>query len=74
MARYVMSDIHGEAERFHAMLEKIRFSADDTLIFLEMIFIYRVNALKFKKICTEQDLCGILTKGKVILGNHYRMF
>lgn len=31
MARYVMPDIHGEADCFHAMLEKIRFSADDTL-------------------------------------------
>ena len=34
MARYVMSDIHGEANRFHAMLEKIRVSADDTLYIL----------------------------------------
>ena len=31
---YVMSDIHGEVNRFHAMLEKIRFSADDTLYIL----------------------------------------
>lgn len=34
MAHYVMSDIHGEADRFHAMLEKIHFSADDTLYIL----------------------------------------
>lgn len=34
MAHYVMSDIHGEADRFHAMLEKIRFAADDTLYIL----------------------------------------
>lgn len=27
---YVMSDIHGEADRFHAMLEKIQFSLEDT--------------------------------------------
>ena len=34
MAHYVVSDIHGEADRFHAMLEKIRFSADYTLYIL----------------------------------------
>lgn len=34
MAHYVMGDIHGEADRFHAMLEKIRFSEEDTLILL----------------------------------------
>ena len=38
MAHYVMSDIHGEADRFHAMLEKIHFSADDTLYILGVIF------------------------------------
>ena len=34
MAHYVMSDIHGEADRFHAMLEKLRFSSQDTLYIL----------------------------------------
>lgn len=34
MAHYVMSDIHGEANRFHAMLKKIQFSAEDTLYIL----------------------------------------
>lgn len=34
MAHYVMSDIHGEADRFHEMLEKIHFTADDTLYIL----------------------------------------
>lgn len=34
MAHYVMSDIHGEADRFHAMLDKIQFSPDDTLYIL----------------------------------------
>ena len=34
MAHYVMGDIHGEADRFHAMLKKIQFSADDILILL----------------------------------------
>lgn len=31
---YVMSDIHGNSKRFHAMLRKIEFSADDTLYIL----------------------------------------
>lgn len=34
MVHYVMSDIHGEADRFHAMLEKIQFSPEDTLYIL----------------------------------------
>ena len=34
IAHYVMGDIHGEADRFHAMLEKIHFSEEDTLILL----------------------------------------
>lgn len=28
---YVMSDIHGEYDRYKAMLEKIQFSNDDTM-------------------------------------------
>lgn len=31
MSTYVMSDIHGESDRFHRMLELIHFSANDTL-------------------------------------------
>lgn len=31
MAHYVISDIHGESDRFHAMLKKIGFSDGDTL-------------------------------------------
>lgn len=34
MAHYLMSDIHGEADRFHAMLEMIGFSEDDVLIII----------------------------------------
>ena len=34
MAHYVMGDIHGEADRFHAMLKKIQFSENDKLILL----------------------------------------
>ena len=34
MAHYVMSDIHGEAARFYAMLEKIALGPEDRLIIL----------------------------------------
>ena len=34
MAHYVISDIHGEADRFHRMLEQIAFSGQDTLYIL----------------------------------------
>ncbi len=34
MAHYAMSDLHGEAERFHAMLEKTQFSREDMLYIL----------------------------------------
>ena len=36
MAHYVMLDIHGEADRFHAMLERIKFSTNDTCTSSEM--------------------------------------
>ena len=35
MAHYVLSDIHGEADRFHTMLEEIRLSKDGTLYILD---------------------------------------
>ena len=34
MAHYVVSDIHGEADRFYAMLDKIQFSDSDYLYIL----------------------------------------
>ena len=34
MSIYVMSDVHGEDELFHAMLKQIRFSEKDTLYIL----------------------------------------
>lgn len=34
MAHYLMSDLHGEADRFHAMLNKTGFSEKDILIIL----------------------------------------
>lgn len=37
MAHYIMSDIHGEAGRFHAMLEKVSFSQEGTLYILSEV-------------------------------------
>lgn len=34
MSTYIMSDLHGEAQLFHKMLERIRFSETDTLYIL----------------------------------------
>lgn len=34
MSHYVISDVHGEIDRFHQMLEKIHFSPEDTLYIL----------------------------------------
>ena len=34
MAHYVLADVYGETDRFHAMLEKIHVSANDTLYIL----------------------------------------
>ena len=34
MAHYVMSDLHGESDRFFAMLERIGFCSEDTLYIL----------------------------------------
>lgn len=34
MAHYVLSDVHGCAKRFHAMLQRISFSEEDTLYIL----------------------------------------
>ena len=31
---YAMSDLHGESGRYQAMLERIRFSPEDTLFIL----------------------------------------
>lgn len=34
MSTYIMSDIHGEADMFHALLQKMNFSQSDTLYIL----------------------------------------
>ena len=67
MAHYVMSDIHGEADRFHAMLEKIRFSSDDTLYILGDVIDRGVDGINL--------LLEIMEMPNVVmlLGNHEYM-
>lgn len=38
MAHYVMSDVHGDASRFHEMMKTIHFSSEDILYILGDIF------------------------------------
>ena len=67
MAHYVVSDIHGEADRFYAMLEKIRFSADDTLYILgDVIDRGPDGILLLQKIMASPNMV-------MLLGNHEYM-
>ena len=67
MALYVISDIHGEIDRFHRMLQKIQFTNEDTLYILGDV--------------VDRGPCGITliqeimnTKNIVmLLGNHEYM-
>lgn len=67
MAHYVMSDMHGEANRFHAMLEKNRFSAGDTLYILGDVIDRGADGINL--------LLEIMQKPNVVmlLGNHEYM-
>ena len=51
MSHYVMSDIHGEIDRFHQMLEKIRFSPEDTLYILGVMLV---------SISTKSSVCSFI--------------
>lgn len=67
MAHYVMSDIHGEADRFHAMLEKIRFSSDDTLYILGDVIDRGPDGIALlREIMAAQNMV-------MLLGNHEHM-
>lgn len=67
MARYVISDIHGEANRFHAMLEKIRVSADDTLYILGDVIDRGVDGINLLLEIME------MPNAVMLLGNHEYM-
>lgn len=68
MATYVMSDIHGEYEKFLKMLEVIDFKDEDTLYILGDIFDRGSNPIDvFEYIKDKKNI-------KLILGNHEDMF
>lgn len=67
MAHYVMSDLHGEGERFHSMLEKIDFTNGDRLFILGDVVDRGPDGIAL--------LREIMEKSNVImlLGNHEYM-
>ena len=65
MAHYVMGDIHGKADRFHAMLKKIQFSKEDTLILLGDVIDRRPDGIAL--------LLEIMEMPNVIMLNHEYM-
>lgn len=67
MATYVMSDIHGEIDRYHKMLELINFSSDDQLYIIGDVIDRGADGVSI--------LLEIIDKGNVhfIIGNHEDM-
>ena len=67
MAHYVVADIHGEADRFHAMLEKICFCADDTMYILGDVVDRGLDGIKLlQEIMQTPNM-------EMLLGNHEYM-
>ena len=67
MVHYVMSDLHGEADRFHAMLKKTGFSEDDTLIILGDVIDRGPDGIDL--LLEIMDMPNVL----MLLGNHEYM-
>ena len=67
MAHYVMGDIHGEADRFHAMLKKIQFSEDDILILLGDVIDRGPDGITL--LLEIMDMSNVI----MLLGNHEYM-
>lgn len=67
MAHYVMSDLHGEMDRFHAMLKKIDFSEDDTLIVLGDVIDRGADGIDL--LLEIMDMPNVI----MLLGNHEYM-
>ncbi len=67
MAHYVLSDIHGEADRFHAMLEKISFSQEDALYILGDVIDRGPDGISLLK-----EIMG-MSNTMMLLGNHEYM-
>ncbi len=67
MAHYVLSDIHGEADCFHAMLEKISFSQEDALYILGDVIDRGLDGISLLK-----EIMG-MSNAVMLLGNHEYM-
>ena len=67
MAHYVVADIHGEADRFYTMLEKIQFSDADTMYILGDVVDRGPDGIKLL-----QDIMK-RTNMVMLLGNHEYM-
>ena len=68
MSTYVMSDLHGEYDKFIQMLTKIGFSNDDKLIIIGDIFDRGKKPLQILDYILNKDNIELL------LGNHELMF
>lgn len=67
MAHYVMSDIHGEMDRFDAMLEKIKFTEGDSLYILGDVVDRGPHGVTLlRRIMKEENV-------HMLLGNHEHM-
>ena len=55
---YCMSDIHGELDRFKAMLDLINFSSDDTLYIIGDVIDRHPGGVEILKIIMEADGYG----------------
>ena len=67
MAHYVMSDIHGEADRFFAMLERIGFCPADTLYILGDVVDRGPDGIRMLRYAMETPNVILL------MGNHEHM-
>ena len=67
MAHYVMSDIHGEAARFYAMLEKIALRPEDRLIILGDVVDRGPEGVRLLRYIMETPNITLL------MGNHEHM-
>ena len=64
---YCMADIHGESDRFHAMLEQIHFTEEDTLYIIGDVIDRHPNGLELLR---EIMCCPNMM---MLLGNHEQM-
>lgn len=67
MAHYLMSDLHGEAERFHAMLKKTGFSKEDILIIMGDVIDRGPDGIEL--LLEIMDMPNVI----MLLGNHEYM-